>query len=398
MMNLKKQPILCIYFFALIPLFLLKLLQSNAYSVTIVNRTQQDLNIVKGIDHLYSWEFNQAEGLFLDIIKQQPQDPIGYFYLSMVSWSQLAAGFWSPEVVEEFLKRTEKTISVARKQIQYNEANSSTYFFLGGALGFKGRLQLMQHKWLSSYFLAAEALEAFNNCLERDPDNKDVLFGIGIYDYYTDTFSGVLRFLTYLLLHRGDKEEGLKKLHTAAAEARYSSIEAKSYLIYIYLFLESDLVKAHILAKELAGRFPDNPRFRFLLGVIHIRLRQDSEYKDVVKYLFDRAENDQTFMAEIWKTYALYLEAIYSLFNNQFQEARAKLAEILATADPGLNPFMAAWPLFKIGMSYDLEGKRERATEYYDRVLGLRNGAGAQFLAQKYIEKPAKKNDPFLGY
>jgi tetratricopeptide (TPR) repeat protein len=188
MNNREKQLNLYPYLFTFISLFILTSVPINSYSAAIINQSQQDLNIIKGIDLLYSWEFNQAEGIFLDIVKQQPQDPIGYFYLSMVTWSQLAAGFWSPEVVAEFLKRTEKTISVARKQIQYNEADSSTYFFLGGALGFKGRLQLMQHKWLSAYFLAAEAIEAFNTCLKRDPDNKDVLFGIGIYDYYNVSF------------------------------------------------------------------------------------------------------------------------------------------------------------------------------------------------------------------
>jgi tetratricopeptide (TPR) repeat protein len=398
MKSLKKPTLLCVYFFAFISLFVPKSAPINAYSDTITNQSQQDLNITKGIHLLYSWEFNQAEGLFLDIVKQQPQDPIGYFYLSMVTWSQLAAGFWSPEVVEEFLKRTQKTISIAKKQIQYNEANSATYFFLGGALGFKGRLQLMQHRYLSAYFLAAEAIEAFHKSLKRDPDNKDVLFGLGIYDYYTDTLSGVLRFLTYLLLHRGDKEEGLRKLHTAAAEARYSSIEAKSYLAYIYLFLESDLKKARILTQELAERFPNNPRFRFLLGVTYVQLEQEPEYKEVVTYFLQRAEENQTFMAGIWRTHALYLEAVHSLFQGQFQEARALLTEILAMADPSLNPFMAALPLFKIGMSYDLEGKREAAVEYYERVLALRNGAGAQFLAEKYMDEPATKKDPFLGY
>ena len=59
---------------------------------------------------------------------------------------------------------------------------------------------------------------------------------------------------------------------------------------------------------------------------------------------------------------------------------------------------MIAWPLLKIGMSHDLEGNRERAIEYYRRVLDMENGAGAQFLAKKLLEDPLKKNDPFIGY
>ncbi len=70
----------------------------------------------------------------------------------------------------------------------------------------------MQQKWFSSYNLAYDSIQALRTCQKLDPDNKDVLLGLGIYDYYTAKLSGVLKFLTYLFLHRGDKEEGLRNL------------------------------------------------------------------------------------------------------------------------------------------------------------------------------------------
>ena len=62
------------------------------------------------------------------------------------------------------------------------------------------------------------------------------------------------------------------------------------------------------------------------------------------------------------------------------------------------DPSMLAWPLLKLGMCNDLEGKREKALEYYEQIIKLENGAGAQFLADKYIRKPVVKTDPFLEY
>ena len=66
--------------------------------------------------------------------------------------------------------------------------------------------------------------------------------------------------------------------------------------------------------------------------------------------------------------------------------------------DPLTDPSMVAWPLLKMGMSYDLETQREKALDFYQQVLSLENGAGAQFLAYKYIEEAAKRKNPFLGY
>jgi len=59
---------------------------------------------------------------------------------------------------------------------------------------------------------------------------------------------------------------------------------------------------------------------------------------------------------------------------------------------------MVAWPLLKTGMSYDLEGQREKALDFYQEVLDLENAAGAQFLAERYKRNSVKPKDPFIGY
>ncbi|MBW1700641.1 MAG: hypothetical protein JRJ69_05270, partial [Deltaproteobacteria bacterium] len=110
--------------------------------------------IIKGIDLLYDEQFDEAEILFHNVITDFPEKPEGYFYLAMVTWSRLAAGFWSPDTLGEYRERIDWTIQVAKSRIKHNVADSYDYLYLGGALGFRGRLELMKGKWLSSYFLA----------------------------------------------------------------------------------------------------------------------------------------------------------------------------------------------------------------------------------------------------
>lgn len=368
--------------------------QKNQKQYSFLNR---DIN--RGIVLLYNWEFEKAESLFNKVTGDMPDNPIGYFYLAMVTWSKLASGFWTPEMVKQYGARIDRTIEVARERIEMNEADSFTYFYLGGALGFKGRFQLMERKWLSSFLLALDAIEALKTCRRMDPDNKDVLFGLGIFDYYTARLSGVLRFLSYLLLHKGDKAEGLRKLNIAANEARYSNIEAKSLLIHIYLFLENQLEKTLVLAKELGNDFKQSRRYKFFEGVAYIRLGRDTDYRKIVRYFKERSEHERSISkAAFWGNQADYLEATYQLYQNQFDEARIKLKSLISQADPASDPYMIAWPLVKIGMSYDIEGERQKAVAYYNQVLEMENGAGAQFLARKYLDTAAKKGDPFLAY
>ena len=352
-----------------------------------------------GIDLLYNEQFDDAETLFQNVTVKSPDKPIGYFYLAMVTWSRMAAGFWSPETVMEYKERIDRAIQVAKSHIDNNIADSYDFFYLGGALGFKGRFELMKENWLSSFFLARNAIDAFKTCLKMDPNNKDVLLGFGTFDYYTAHLSGLLKFLTYLLVHKGGKEEGLRKLHLAATEAVYSATEAKSMLIHIYLFVEEDLVKALKLADDLAEKYRQSPRYRVLLGVCYIRLGMDREYHSTVNLLRQRGLQAGTLNEACrWERRALYLETVYDLYQMQYRDARSKLEVILKGQDPINDPEMVAWPLLKIGMSYDLEGNREEAIKHYHRVLGMKNGSGAQFLAKKLLEDPPHKNDPFIGY
>jgi len=356
-------------------------------------------DVLKGIHLLYDERFDDAEDLFRRISARIPDRPDAYFYLAMVVWSRISCGFQSPETVQEFKERIDHTIRVAGKRISSGVPDSYDYFFLGGALGFKGRFELMRGKYLSSFFLASDAIDAFHTSLEMAPDNMDVLLGLGTFDYYTARLSGVLKFLTYLLVHKGNKEEGLRKLNIAAKESLYSATEAKSVLLHIYLFLEENFLKALPLAEDLAAGYDRSLRHKVLKGVCYIRLGRDLQYRELVNDLRHRGKIGSSYeRASSWNRRALYLDAVYDLFHARYREARSKMRTILNQADPERDPEMIAWPLLKIGMSYDLEGDRKEATRHYRRVLNMKNGSGAQFLAKKYKGTPAKEGDPFIGY
>jgi tetratricopeptide (TPR) repeat protein len=362
-------------------------------------RLQIKEDILRGIDLIYDLEFEEAEKLFTTVVARKPDHPIGYFYRAMVSWSKLSTGFWSQDVVKEYTDRIDQTIIVARKSIEGGGRDSFTYFYLGGALGFKGRFELMRQNWFSAANLAWEAIQALQTCLRIDPENKDVLLGLGSYDYYTAKLSGVLRWLTYLFFHKGSKEEGLRKLHTAADEAIYSGIESKSMLIHIYMYMEEEYLKALPLVLDLGARFRKNPRYKFFEGIIYSRLGMNREQIRVTEYMRQRSSQEASpNKASWWARQALYLEASHYLFHKRYSEARLKLDAILSDQDPLNDPEMIAWPLLKKGMSFDLEGKREIALEFYNQVLAMENGAGAQFLAEKFRMLSPKSDDPFLGY
>jgi tetratricopeptide (TPR) repeat protein len=391
-------------FFLVLFSFLLIALQQTAWSLEGADNSRfghprVNKKILNGIHLLYNIQFDDAESLFKEVIYESPDKPAGYFYLAMVSWSRMVAGFWSSETVKEYKERIDRTVKVANIRIENNMADSYDYFYLGGALGFQGRFELMRAEWFSSFRTAKKAVKALKTCVKIDPGNRDVLLGLGTFDYYTTRLSGVLKFLSYLLLHKGDRKEGLRKLHIAAEEAVYSGTEAKSMLLHIYLFLEEDCTKALPLARELSEKYKQDPTYKLFEGVACVRLGLWHEYKNTLSYM--RQRSLQAFSQKtdlMWKRRGIYLESIHDLFYTRYPEARSKLQEILEYSDPETDPAMIAWPLVKIGMAYDLEGNREEAKKYYQKALSMENGAGAQFMAEKCLDAPPKEKDPIIGY
>lgn len=366
------------------------------------NSTEQpDPNklILEGIHLVYDHRFPEAEGVFREVIARSPDLPAGYFYLAMVSWSRLAVGSWSPENVSEFKNRIDMAITKAEKRIEKTGGDSYDYFYFGGALGFKGRFELMKGRWMSSYFLARDAIDALNICQKLDPENKDVLLGLGTFDYYTDRLSGVLKFITSFFLYKGDMKRGLERLNIAAREAMFSSIETKSVLLHIYLFLEQDFEKALPLALELSNTFKNNPHFRLLKGVTFIRMDKDDMYRKTVEE-FRRKGLDakDAPSAAKWERRAQYLELIHDLYHNNYTQAGEKIDLLLVSADPEHDPAMIAWPLLKKGMMYELQGDKNEADKYYNQVLQMENASGAQFIAEKYLKEPLKQGAAAIGY
>lgn len=401
--RLRRAPFRCALYFFLI-LFVIIVLQQRVRGFEENNLTgsrlaQPNQNILNGTHLLYNLQFDDAEEIFRKVIAEFPEKPVGYFYLAMVTWSRMVAGFWSHDIVDEYKDRIDRTVRVAKTRIKKNVADSYDYFYLGGALGFQGRFNMMRGKWLSSFLVAKKAIKALETCIKMDPGNRDVLLGLGTFDYYTARLSGVLKFLSYFLLHKGDTREGLRKLHIAAEEAIYSATETKSVLLHIYLFLEEDCSKALPLARDLGKRYDKDPVYKLFEGVACIRLGLESEYNDTLSYMHQRGLQSLSPNTNlIWHRRAIYLESIHDLFHARYPEARSKLKEILKYSDPENDPAMIAWPIVKIGMTYDLEGNRKEAKKYYRQLLGMENGSGAQFMAERCLKKPPEEKDPIIGY
>src|SRR5438445_2242053 len=223
----------------------------------------------QGLWWLYHLQYDKARASFDTYIKSHPKDPAGYFYLTAVDWWHLAQDieYDLPEIRKQLEDDSQQTIRVAQELYDSTgdtKEKARACLYWGGAEGLWGRWLVTRHEWVSAYFAGKRGHNMLKKALELDPDLYDAYLGLGIYDYYTDTLSGVQALLAVLFIH-GDKKRGLEELQMAIDHSEHARVEALCFLIEIYASEENVPEKALPLAQELHKEFPQSPAMHLIL-------------------------------------------------------------------------------------------------------------------------------------
>ncbi len=222
-----------------------------------------------GLWWLYHLQYDKARADFDTYISSHPKDPEGYFYRTATDWWHLAQEFEYklPDIQVQFQADAEKTIEVSQELYDSTDdrkVKARALLYWGGAEGLRGRWLVTQHEWVSAYFAGKRGARYLRRAVDYDPTQYDAYMGLGIYDYFTDTMSGVQAVLAALLIH-GDKARGLKELQIAIDKSELARVEAMTFLIEIYNAEERTPAKALPLAQELHKEFPQSPAMHLML-------------------------------------------------------------------------------------------------------------------------------------
>ena len=120
----------------------------------------------------------------------------------------------------------------------------------------------------------AEMLRA----LELDPEMADATAVLGVYNYYVDTLSGIVKILrVFLGIPGGSKVDGVKQLQIGMDHGVLMAVDAR--FIFATLVRQYDLKYEEALAaaEPLAAKYPHNPLFLLLAGNLSLELGRNAK-------------------------------------------------------------------------------------------------------------------------
>jgi hypothetical protein len=237
------------------------------------------------LDNIYSGRTDIAATGAKQLQQQDPGSPLGYLLEAEALWWKIwcvSAEFKygmtmarhreKLEGDQAYLELTTKAYKLAEEHI-HKQDSGEMRLYAGMADGLAARFYGLRGETRASARAGVRARDNFLKALALDPTLEDAYMGLGLYNYYVDTLSGLARVLRFFMgIPGGSKEEGIRQLQRAIAEGQLSPPLARFYLALDLHNYDQKYEDALEVIGPLVEKYPENPAFQLMQGDLYAKL------------------------------------------------------------------------------------------------------------------------------
>lgn len=248
---------------------------------------------LKGMDKIYGGDPDAAVAIAHDLEHAQPDHPIGYLLdAEAIWWKRYCAAceikygmvdLWRrnrDSDDSEYLALTDDVIRLARAQLAKSEtAEMHTYAGLGWAL--KVRIYALRAEYRNAARTAVNGRTEMLAALKLDPQMADATAALGIYNYYVDATSAIVKLLRIFMgIPGGDKQTGVKQMEIGMNQGVFLAVDVRFVLARALRTYDQKYEQALTVTEPLVSRYPHNPMFLLLAGNLNAELGRKEKASD----------------------------------------------------------------------------------------------------------------------
>lgn len=218
----------------------------------------------------------------------RPEFPLGYLLEAEAQWWRIYCGAlefkWNQIDVGHreslpgdaaYLALADKVTELAEAQLRMKET-AEMHLYAGMGYVLRVRMLGIRKENRATAKAAVKARTHLMRALELDPSLADAKTGVGLYNYYVDTLSGIARFLrAFMGLPGGDKHLGVQQLEDAMVHGELTGVDARFYLAKNLRSYDQEYERALKIMEPLAERYPQNPIFPLFIGNLNALLARN---------------------------------------------------------------------------------------------------------------------------
>ncbi len=231
-----------------------RLTAGTDYNLSEMQRMQVD----SAVDNMINCRFDRAFAWADSFETASPSDPLGPL-LRLMAYGLRDLDCNRTLDASGLLDAYSETMRKVRSYEKAYGESSYSAMLAGFANASHAAFHLNQSHYFSAVGTGADALKQLHSAKERDDENADVDFFIGLYDYGKTELRR--RLWMVLFWYPGDKTEGIRKLENCVENGILAATSAKMALADIYA-KEDRHAEAITLIEELKADYPES---RFIL-------------------------------------------------------------------------------------------------------------------------------------
>jgi hypothetical protein len=239
----------------------------------------------ESLDALYRGNAEAAMVIARKMENSRPEYPLGYLLEAEAQWWRIYCGalefkwnhidVWKHEPSagdDAYLALADKVAELAENQLRAKET-AEMHLYAGMGYVLRVRMLGIRKENRATAKAAVKARTHLMRALEMDPSLADTKTGLGLYNYYVDTLTGIARMLRAIMgLPAGDKQLGIQQLEDAMAHGELTGVDARFYLSKNLRYYDQQYELALKVMEPLAAQYPQNPIFPLFVGNLNALL------------------------------------------------------------------------------------------------------------------------------
>ncbi|MFV1997754.1 MAG: hypothetical protein ACC641_07055 [Acidiferrobacterales bacterium] len=314
----------------------------------------------EGIDSLMRLEFDKATRVFKRLGSTYPDYPLLGVLEASVYWvkAEASQGEETKPAWNEASVQLANAIKIATKGVKKYPNNYLWKLNLGMANFYAGRVEIERQNLFKAIRYARTGRDILRDLIKERPNTEDAYFVLGVYEYLAGSVPRSLRWITYILDIRGERDLGIQYLKRATAGAEVMAPEAaRMLLVAAAIEPEYNQPCQYLpLARDTRRNYPQNPHYSIALQLILANCGYPGEAL---------AENKRAFRVYI-ERFSGMTDAL-NLVKLQVYPAMGALDEIEKLAPVFENKNYHFWYLAK-AQTYDVIGQRKKARYMYREI------------------------------